>query len=98
VGWTATGEWLAFDVNVPTGGNFTFTLRYASPASTNRKAHIEVDDVNVTGTILLPPTGGYQVWGSASSSSVPISAGDHTIKVVFENAGWNFNYRLVTSP
>jgi len=96
VGWIAAGEWLAFDVNVPTAGSFIFTLRYATP-TTGRKAHIEVDGVNVTGSIALPSTGGNQTWANAASRSVPLSAGNHVVKIVLENNGWNLNYVSVTS-
>lgn len=92
VGWTELGEWLAYDVNVPTAGNYVFTIRYAASSSSPRKVRIEIDGINATGTILLPPTGGYQTWADAASIPVAIPAGQHTIKLAFENGGPNINY------
>ncbi len=97
VGWTETGEWLAYDVNVPTAGNFVFTIRYATPSSTPRRVRIEIDGVDATGLISLPSTGGYQVWGNASSIPVAIPAGPHTIKLIFDRGGPNINYIAVTA-
>ncbi len=97
VGWTEMNEWLAWDVNVPTAGNYIVTVRYAAATSSPRKVRIEIDGVNATGTILLQPTGGYQVWGDAASIPVAIPAGQHSIKLVFENGGPNINYITVTA-
>src|SRR3954470_24883663 len=50
VGWTATGEWLKYTVNVQTTGSYTLNFRTAANA-TGGTFHLEVDGVNVTGTL-----------------------------------------------
>ena len=40
IGWTDAGEWLAYDVHVETPGQYTFTIRYATP-SNGRNLSIE---------------------------------------------------------
>ena len=62
-----------------------------------RWVRIEIDGVNATGTIQMPSTGGYQVWGDAASIPVAIPAGQHTIKLFFENGGANINYVSVAT-
>ncbi|HUG16920.1 MAG TPA: carbohydrate-binding domain-containing protein [Thermomicrobiales bacterium] len=91
VGCTEPGEWLAFDVDVPVPGNYTFTFRYASPATSARSVRVETDGVDVSGAIVLAPTGGYQVWADGSSGPLAIAAGNHTIKILIESSGLNLN-------
>jgi CSLREA domain-containing protein len=95
VGWIEAGEWLAYRVNVPTARGYTFALRYATPASSARRVRIEVDGVNVSGTILLPPTGGWHTWSTFTTPAISLPAGEHTIKIVFELGGFNFNHLMV---
>lgn len=49
--------------------------------------HIEVDGANVTGTIAVPNTGGWQAWRTVSVAGVPIASGAHTVKVVMDTNG-----------
>lgn len=97
VGWTEPGEWLAFDVHVPVAGSYVFTFRYASPSSSPRRVRVEIDGVDVSGQLLLAPTGGYQVWADGSTGPIAIDAGDHTVKILIESSGLNLNYIAVTA-
>ncbi len=90
VGWVAAGEWLAYDVNVATAGTYQFQVRAATP-NTGRKLHIAIDDQNVTGSIVLPQTANYQTWGTATSISVPLTAGRHTLTIVAESSSFNLD-------
>ena len=94
---TQAEEWLAYDVNVPAAGDYVFTFRYAA-SSTPRKVRIEINGVDVTGTILLPPSGGYETWADASSLPVALPTGAHTIRLVLESGGPNLNYFTVSTP
>ena len=96
VGWIATGEWLAYDINVTTAGNYVFTARVAT-INNGRSFHIEIDGVNVTGSIAVPTTGGYQTWKNVSSIPVNLTQGTHTLKIVMETPGFNLNYVDVTA-
>ncbi|CAN5170378.1 hypothetical protein BH23CHL1_BH23CHL1_04640 [soil metagenome] len=91
VGWTDAGEWLAYDVTVATSGTYHFTARVASP-NTGRTFHIEVDNVNVTGPITVPNSGGFQIWRDVIVGPFTMTAGTHTLKVVMNAAGFNMNY------
>ncbi|HEX3723769.1 MAG TPA: carbohydrate-binding protein, partial [Nitrolancea sp.] len=91
VGWIAAGEWLAYDVNVAAAGNYNFTTRVASTTGTS-SFHIEVDGTNVTGAISVPNTGGNQTWVSIGTSSIPLTAGAHTLTIVFDTGGYNVDY------
>jgi hypothetical protein len=98
VGWPAAGEWLAYDINVTAAGNYQIVARMASIYG-NRSFHIEVDGQNVTGSITVPNTGGWQSWTNVTSPSFALSAGNHTVKIVEESNGFNLNYfDVVASP
>jgi fibronectin type 3 domain-containing protein len=93
VGWTETGEWLKYTVNVVTNGSYTITARVASEATTGA-FHIEVDDVDATGPISVS-TGGWQTWEDRTSI-VTLSAGEQIIKLVIEGPSANIDRFDVT--
>lgn len=89
IGWTVTGEWLKYTVNVATAGNYTITSRVASEATTG-KFHIEVDGNDVTGPIVVGSTGGWQSWQDRTSI-VALTAGVKVVEVVVEGNDFNLN-------
>ncbi len=95
IGWPESGEWLAYNVNVGSAGTFKIAARVASIYG-SAKFHFEVDGKNVTGSIAVPNTGGWQKWQTVTSSGFSLSAGSHTIKLVDETQGFNVNYFDVT--
>ncbi len=97
VGYIASGEWLTYDVNVASTGDYVFKVRGATP-NTSRRVRIEVDGVNVTGSLTLVVTGGYQQWGDTTSGVVRLEAGSHQIRIVAETSSFNLNYVTVAVP
>ena len=89
IGWTAVGEWLKYTVNVASNGSYTITARVASAVASGA-FHIEVDDVDVTGTIAVGTTGGWQTWEDRTAT-VTLSAGQHVVKLVMEGPDANIN-------
>ena len=94
VGWTQPGEWLKYTVNVTSNGSYTITARVASLVATGAY-HIEVNDVDVTGTIAVGSTGGWQTWEDRVSV-VALSAGTNVVKLVIDGADLNINRFDVT--
>ncbi len=91
VGWTATGEWTKYMVNMTSGGTYNIDFRVAS-ANTGSTLHLEVDGANVSGTITVPNTGGWQTWQTVTKSNVSLTAGSHTLRLYIDNGGMNINY------
>ena len=86
-----TGEWLAYTVN-SNGGSFDVTLRAAtSPDFPDAAYHIEIDGVNVSGTIVLPDTGGWNNFQWVGLRPVQIPAGERVLKIVSERQYFNLN-------
>lgn len=101
VGWIAAGEWLVYTVNVAAARTYTVEARVASQGA-GGTFHVEVGGVDVTGPMTIPNTGGWQNWTSLSKLGIPLGAGRHTIRIVFDANGpggvvGNVNYLRVTA-
>lgn len=89
VGWTEAGEWLEYEVRVAQAADFDLTLRLAS-AGSNKRVSLLVDGQSVGS--LTAPASGWQAWQDRTISGVHLSQGQHTLRVVFETGGVNFDY------
>jgi hypothetical protein len=72
------GEWLGFRFE----GEGRFEVEIRSAAFQNASAHLEVDGVNVTGTIGLPQTPN-NTWGTVKAFTHRIPPGAHILRFVF---------------
>lgn len=96
VGWIDAGEWLEFDVHSTVSRTLVFGARVASPSGSGR-LHVNVDGVNVTGTMVVPNTGGWQTYTTVNSGNITVGAGNHVVRIVFDAAGLNINYLDITA-
>ena len=89
---TVAGEWLDYQINAPVDSTYKLLLRTSSGASGTIKVHVEVDGVKVGGNITVPRQG----WQVYSDLLVPVpialTAGDHSLRVVFDTGNMNLNY------
>jgi predicted Rdx family selenoprotein len=64
--------------------------------------HIELDGVNVTGSMTVPDTGDWGVYRTIRKRGITVSAGQHSLKLVMDTANpttgsvGNFNYVMFT--
>jgi len=101
VAWAFAGEWLKYSVNVAAAGVYDLDVRVAS-AGAGGTFHIEANGVNVTGTLTVPNTGGWQTWTTIRKSGITLGAGPQAWRVVMDTNGattavGNFNYFKLTS-
>ncbi len=96
VGWTNGGEWMKYTVRVTTAGTYSIDFRVASP-NTGSVFHLEVDGTNVTGTMTIPNTGGWQTWTTVTKTGVALSAGQHVLRFYEESGGFNLNWLSVNN-
>jgi uncharacterized protein YjdB len=96
VGWTNTGEWLEYTVNVATAGSYDIDVRTASTFA-GGTFHIEFNGVDKTGLMTTTNTGGWQTWTTISKSGVPLSAGQQVMRIYFDNANFNLNKVTISS-
>jgi phosphatidylserine/phosphatidylglycerophosphate/cardiolipin synthase-like enzyme/sarcosine oxidase gamma subunit len=97
VGWADRGEWLRYSVNIGASGVYNLDVRVAS-AGTGGTFHVEVNGVNVSGSVVVPNTGGWQAWRTIRVSGITLTAGAQVLRVVMDTVGsttgatGNFNW------
>jgi subtilisin family serine protease len=84
--YVVAGEWLKYTVTVTTTGIYTVDARVASQGP-GGIFHIEVDDVDVTGALAMPDTGGWQSWRSVAFGGIPLTAGTHVVRAFIDANG-----------
>ncbi|MEV6008707.1 carbohydrate-binding protein [Streptomyces sp. NPDC051976] len=91
LGWTSTGQWFKYTVNAATAGTYTLTLRLAAPSAVTDALHLaNASGTNLTGTIDIPATGGWQNWATVTTQ-IALPAGQQTLTLAEDNGGWNIN-------
>ncbi|MGD0247345.1 MAG: glycoside hydrolase family 3 C-terminal domain-containing protein, partial [Streptosporangiaceae bacterium] len=96
IGWTAAGQWFKYTVSVATAGTYSVSLRLAAPTAVGDALHIaNSSGTSLTGAVAVPATGGYQDWTTVTVS-VTLPAGQQTLTVDQDNAGWNIHYLAFT--
>ncbi|MEA2697872.1 MAG: hypothetical protein QOI66_2143 [Myxococcales bacterium] len=94
VGWTNAGEWLKYTVNVASAGTRTVSFRVAAAAAVGTTAgrfHIQTPSgTNLTGTINVPGTGGWQTYTNVTAN-ITLPAGQQILELFVETSGFNLN-------
>ncbi|MGD0801038.1 MAG: carbohydrate-binding protein [Terracidiphilus sp.] len=94
LGWTTTGQWFKYTVNVATAGSYTVTFRVASESAIADAFHIANSaGTNLSGSVAVPDTGGWQTWANVTAK-VTLPAGQQTLTINQDGAGWNLNWVL----
>ena len=95
LGWTTSGQWFNYTVNVGTAGAYTVTFRLAADAavgSSGGSLHLQNSSgTNLTGEVNVPGTGGWQTWENVTAT-VTLPAGVQTLTLEEDAGGWNLNY------
>jgi hypothetical protein len=91
LGWTATGQWFKYTVNVAAAGTYTVSFRLASPNGVTDALHIANSaGISLSGPVSVAATGGWQDWTTVTAS-VTLPAGVQTLTIDQDNAGWNIH-------
>src|SRR5262249_35986132 len=72
--------------------NYVITIREANGTTTNGSLHIEVDGVNVTGTIPILPTGSYSTETTVTGPTVSLTQGSHSLRIYMEVGNFDLNW------
>jgi hypothetical protein len=92
-----SGEWLAYTVSVASAGSYDFFARVANKYKGTPAFHIEVDGVNVTGSIAAPRTSSWSRFVWAGKTGIPLSAGTHVLKFVSDAEYFDVNQLRVSA-
>ncbi len=91
VGYTQTGEWLAYEVDVPFAGWYDLAFEVGTQ-SADCAITVTVDG-GVAGSVALPNTGSWNSFQTAVLQDVPLNAGPHRVVLSFQGA---FNIDVFT--
>jgi beta-glucosidase len=93
VGWIAPGDWLAYanvDFGSPTA--ILVTTRRASGATTTGTIQYRLDSTTgpIIASVPVTNTGGWQSWGSVTTTLSGSATGVHTLYITFIGPGGDF--------
>ena len=92
LGWTTSGQWFKYTVNVATAGTYTVTFEVAAPTATTDAFHLSNSSgTNLTGSVNVSATGGWQTWTTVTAT-VTLPAGLQVLTLDEDNGGWNIDY------
>lgn len=86
IGWTRTGEWLIYTVNVQTSGTYTVEIPVASQKQ-GGVFHLEIDGKDISGSIAVPDTGAWTKLETLHVHGVRLKNGIHAMKLVMDSEG-----------
>src|SRR5215469_12307863 len=96
LGWTATGQWFKYTVNVSSAATYSVTFRVAAINAVTDAFHISNSSgTNLTGNINVPATGAWQAWTNVTAS-ITLPAGQQVLTMNQDNPGWNVNFLTFT--
>ena len=80
------GEWMAYAIDVAEEGDYLVESRIASARGHPGQIRMEVDGRNLTGTVEVPTTGGWQAWQTLSKPGIHLTPGKKVMRVVIESS------------
>ena len=92
ISWMQSGEWLNYTINVTKTANYDIITRAAADAGGS--FHIEIDNSDVTGPVLVP-SGGWTIWKDVIAEKITLQEGLHILKFA-TNGGMNLNSLTVS--
>ncbi|MFC9688079.1 carbohydrate-binding protein [Kribbella sp. NPDC056951] len=97
VGWTDTGKWLQYRVDLTKAATYNLELRVANGTGATAPDAISIRDAAgaVLAKVSVPATGGWATYQSISTQ-VTLPAGDQNITVFCESGGFNLDYLKLT--
>jgi hypothetical protein len=80
---TAAGEWMEYTVDVTTAGTYAFRVRVASDMD-GGTFHIELNGVDVTGSLAIPNTGSWSSFQTVVRTGVSLTTGRKVLRLVVD--------------
>ncbi|WP_405064236.1 carbohydrate-binding protein [Kribbella sp. NBC_01505] len=97
IGWTDTGKWLQYRVDLKKAATYNLELRVANGTGAVAPDAISIRDASgaVLTKVSVPATGGWATYQSVSTQ-VTLPAGEQNITVFCESGGFNLDYLKLT--
>lgn len=90
VGWLGAGEWMQYDVDIDSSAVYTVEMRVAAGGE-NGKFHLAVGEAEITPSIAVATTGGWQNWQTITVQNVILSETDPKLRFYMERDGFNLS-------
>jgi len=90
-----TGEWLTYTIDVALAGIYRIEALVSSMDASSQW-HAEIDDVNVTGSVLVPNTGSWATFQWTGVSGVSLTAGRHILRLAADRQFFNLDAIRIT--
>lgn len=91
VGWTVTGEWLEYTVDVTVAQRYQWDARVASGGD-NASFRLLLDGVDITGLAEVPNTGSWETFTSIKGNTPLLSKGKHVLRLLVEGSYFNIDW------
>lgn len=91
IGWNQTGEWYKYNVNMAESGNFNMKMSVTTDLEGGQVRLWLNDEIDLTGVINVPRTGGWDNWSDVVKENVSLPAGNHSITVETVNGEFDFH-------
>jgi hypothetical protein len=89
IGWTSSGQWFRYTVKVATAGTYNVTFEVAGDTAVTDAFHLSNSSgTNLTGSVDVPSTGGWQDWTTVTAR-VTLPAGQQTLTLDEDSGGFN---------
>lgn len=95
ISYVQTGEWLEYTINVLSSGIYSVNVTSAS-LTTDGSVKLLVDNQEVTPSLSLLKSGGWQEWKNSKFSNIILSKGNHVLRVEMESDDMNLDKMVFT--
>ena len=91
VGWTVSGEWLEYTINVTTAQIYEWDARVAAGGD-NASFRLLLDGVDISGLAAVPNTGSWETFTSLKGVTPLLSKGNHVLRLLVEGSYFNIDW------
>ncbi|MCL2152684.1 MAG: carbohydrate-binding protein [Oscillospiraceae bacterium] len=92
LGYMNTGGSVTYYVDVARTGIYNITFRYAGNNGNGGRLEVFEDNVSTGRIAQLTNTGDWQNWATLAPIQVPLTAGEHRLRIYIANGGCNLNW------
>lgn len=91
IGWTSTGEWLEYTVNVAKTAIYTWKMN-VSTDNDNASFHFLLDDEDITEIVNVPSTGDWNTLAEIKGTTTELKEGKHILKLYIDNQYFDIDW------